>query len=158
MPLAQRPKAAPIQDLAGIDLEMVSELYEAGGEQRVRSDLGLEDWSAANMHKLLARALDEHPIDFERIKVIEGVHPGLAAGAIRESLLSRDPSARNRAAEMVLKQSGIIGADKDPRHEAMEKLTEIIAILAGKQTHDRVIEGRVVEDGALTFPAPPAAS
>lgn len=144
-------KVYPLPD--GMPLDVVSEAYERGGLDRVVLELGLEDWPQKRLDELLAHALREHPIDYDRIEVIEGVHDGLIASAVRNSLTSGDPNLRQRGAELQLRRRGLLQDGKDGAQAAMEALLEVTKILAGQKKHEKVVidvESAPVE--AFTFP------
>lgn len=157
MSLTLKPKRRDRYPVAadGIELAIVAELYEAGGEERVRGDLGLEDWTDEAIDCLIANAHAEHPIDFERVKVVEGVHPGLAARAMRSGLRSRDPKIQKGTLDTYLKHEGLNGDQRDATSMAIEAMTKTMEILAGKVAHQAVtIDIEEAPPEAFEFPEP----
>lgn len=139
----------------GIDLSSVSELYEDGGEQLVREGLGLEDWPQESIDKLIAHAHARYPIDFERAKAVEGVHPGLAASAMREGLRAKDPKVKKGSLDTYLRHEGLLAETKDVAAMAMEAMTKALEVLAGQAQHPSVtIDVADVSSDAYTFPEP----
>ena len=148
-----KPRVYPLPD--GMPLELVSEAYERGGLEQVVLEMGLEDWPQKNLDKLLARALAEFPVDYDKIEVIEGLHDGLMASAVHGSLTSGNPELRQRGAELQMRRKGLLKGEKDGAQAAMEALLEVTKILAGQTRHENVvIDVESAPQEAYEFPKP----
>lgn len=114
-----------------LDLAEVSRTYAEGGEPLVRHRFQLSRFD--DLDAILARALAAHPLEYEDIEVVEGVHDGLVARAHRAGLRSGDPAERKAAVDRAWKRKGLLKDERAPGEVVAEALVEFAKLMRGER-------------------------